>query len=229
MKTAAYSPNRTMWDMLVLVLAALLYLGAPKAMASTYDFYRITGNASQDIGSQLIMDVSAYGNDSVLFTFSNNIGTQSSITDIYFDLGPATGLITSMQVEGDSGIGVWYDNSAHPKNLPGGNTLTPKFQADYGGDSVSFFGFGVVYWGVNTDSEWVSFVGKLGNGQSLDGVLTALANEDFRVGLHVQAIAPDGQSDSYVNNVSPVPLPAAAWLFGSALVGFVMMSNRRKV
>lgn len=28
---------------------------------------------------------------------------------------------------------------------------------------------------------------------------------------------------------SEVPLPAAAWLFGSALVGFIMMSNRRSV
>lgn len=26
-----------------------------------------------------------------------------------------------------------------------------------------------------------------------------------------------------------MPLPAAGWLFGSALVGFVMMANRRKV
>ncbi len=29
--------------------------------------------------------------------------------------------------------------------------------------------------------------------------------------------------------VPAVPLPAAAWLFGSALLGFMMMSNRRKV
>ncbi len=28
---------------------------------------------------------------------------------------------------------------------------------------------------------------------------------------------------------SPVPLPAAAWLFGSALLGFVSLSNRRKI
>ena len=28
---------------------------------------------------------------------------------------------------------------------------------------------------------------------------------------------------------SPVPLPAAAWLFGSALLGFISLSNRRKV
>jgi hypothetical protein len=26
-----------------------------------------------------------------------------------------------------------------------------------------------------------------------------------------------------------VPLPAAAWLFGSALLGFVSLSNRRKI
>jgi hypothetical protein len=26
-----------------------------------------------------------------------------------------------------------------------------------------------------------------------------------------------------------MPLPAAGWLFGSALVGFVMMANRRKI
>jgi hypothetical protein len=29
------------------------------------------------------------------------------------------------------------------------------------------------------------------------------------------------------NEITVVPLPAAIWLFGSTLVGFVMMSNRR--
>jgi deoxycytidylate deaminase len=37
------------------------------------------------------------------------------------------------------------------------------------------------------------------------------------------------QMDITANGVSAVPLPAAAWLFGSALVGFIMMSNRRSV
>lgn len=32
-----------------------------------------------------------------------------------------------------------------------------------------------------------------------------------------------------IEPLSPVPLPAAAWLFGSALLGFVSLSNRRKV
>ena len=35
--------------------------------------------------------------------------------------------------------------------------------------------------------------------------------------------------DNYIASVSPVPIPAAAWLFGTALFGFVAYSRRRKV
>jgi hypothetical protein len=35
--------------------------------------------------------------------------------------------------------------------------------------------------------------------------------------------------DAEGSKVSPVPLPAAAWLFGSALFGFIAISNRRKI
>ena len=34
---------------------------------------------------------------------------------------------------------------------------------------------------------------------------------------------------AYAGEISAVPLPAAAWLFGSALLGFMGWSNRRKV
>lgn len=37
------------------------------------------------------------------------------------------------------------------------------------------------------------------------------------------------ETDNHAYKVSAVPLPAAAWLFGSALLGFVTLSNRRKV
>ena len=33
----------------------------------------------------------------------------------------------------------------------------------------------------------------------------------------------------YEPDIPPVPIPAAFWLFGTALVGFVGMSRRRKV
>ena len=35
--------------------------------------------------------------------------------------------------------------------------------------------------------------------------------------------------DNIVYNTSPIPLPAAFWLFGSALVGFIGISRRRRV
>jgi hypothetical protein len=33
----------------------------------------------------------------------------------------------------------------------------------------------------------------------------------------------------YTNEISPVPVPAAIWLFGTALLGFISMSRRTKV
>ena len=45
---------------------------------------------------------------------------------------------------------------------------------------------------------------------------------------YVLSVASDTASNVH-NQISAVPLPAAAWLFGSALVGFMVMSNRRKV
>jgi hypothetical protein len=55
---------------------------------------------------------------------------------------------------------------------------------------------------------------------------------DFIIGFNDSATV-DADYDDFVVGVkfapSPVPLPAAAWLFGSALFGFMMVSNRRKV
>lgn len=53
-------------------------------------------------------------------------------------------------------------------------------------------------------------------------------------GKDVLKFAATGKSDSLGGNIdnvqlNAVPLPAAAWLFGSALLGFVSLSNRRKM
>jgi hypothetical protein len=54
--------------------------------------------------------------------------------------------------------------------------------------------------------------------------------------INTLKFAATGINDSLGGNIdavsltpSPVPVPAAAWLFGSALLGFVSLSNRRKV
>lgn len=208
----------------VFAVAALGAMALQNASASTYDFARITANSTTNVASQLSMDVSASG-AGALFTFRNNVGTASSITDIYFDDIVAPGnLFTTIQHSSNSGSGVSFGSSATPGNLPGGNLI--NFVADYSNDSDS----PITDKGVNLATEWVSFLGTFASMKDFNGLIAALDSGSFRVGLHVQAIGgPDGNSDSYVNQPNVVPLPAAAWLFGTALFGFITVSNRRKV
>ena len=84
--------------------------------------------------------------------------------------------------------------------------------------------------GVNAANEYVKFLGTLSSGWIFDNVIAGLNNGSLRIGLHVQGI--NGvTSDAFVNKTvpNPVPLPAAAWLFGSSLLGFASFSKRRKV
>jgi hypothetical protein len=220
---------------LVMLVASVAPLS--HATSTTYDFYRITNNSSSSIGnqlgSQLRMTVEQAANGA-LFTFHNDVGIKSSITDIYFD-DMIPKLFQTISMFSDSGGGVSFDSKASPSNLPGGNSMAVKFTADWSGDSDSKSTYGGVKTsgvkenGVNQLGEWVSFFGLWAGSATFGGLMNALNSGDFRVGLHVQAIGTAGTSDSYVNQLNPVPLPAAAWLFGSALVGFVMLSNRRKV
>jgi hypothetical protein len=64
-----------------------------------------------------------------------------------------------------------------------------------------------------------------------DGLIAAHASGHFKVGLQDQSmgLADQSMSYSYVNQPSAVPLSTAAWLFASALLGFVTVANRRKV
>lgn len=224
---------------LVLFIKSLLLLlllnGAvfPYAHAASlaYEFSRVSSNSAEDLGRQLGMLVTEQPGGA-LFTFSNRLGVPASITDIYFDdTQPA--LFSSIAYHSDSGVGVSFDSQAAPANLPGGNLI--GFLASFSGDAnaQSVEGGvatkGVMKNGVNGADEWVSFLGLWTNAGSFDSLIAAFADGHFRVGLHVQAIGQAGRSDSYVNQPSPVPLPAAAWLFASALFGFIVVASRRKV
>lgn len=214
-------------------VGAALLLGGMSAQAASlhYKFDRITGNASESLSQQLGMEVESRAGGA-LFTFRNNLGIASSITDIYFD-DKRGGLFRSIAYSTDSGVGVSFDSQAAPANLPGSKAI--GFSASFSGDSNNrsveqgVVTKGVPANGVNRSGEWVSFLGFWAGAANFDGLLAAIDNGNFRVGLHAQAIGLAGASDSYVNQPSAVPLPAAAWLFASALFGFVVISNRRKL
>ena len=73
-------------------------------------------------------------------------------------------------------------------------------------------------------------LGVAGLNSSFSDVTTALDNNAFRIGLHVQAIGELAGSEAFVNSPekpSQVPLPGAIWLFGSAVLGFAGYNKRR--
>lgn len=201
----------------LLVVAGLVLQSAEAS--STYGFTRITNNASQDVGSQLSMTVTELAGDGAIFSFRNNVGIRSSVAQIYFD--DTQGLLESMDLDSSSGGGVSFVQFASPSNLPGGTPYA--FTADYS--------FGATppppKMGLSAANEWVSFVGYWASANtSFTTLLDAIASGGFRAGLHVISIGESLNSDAYI---SAVPLPAAAWLFGSALIGFITLSNRRRV
>lgn len=204
------------------IVAATLIFTATQANAATYDFFKIGSSANTNIASQLKLDVTQSGTDA-LFKISNNGSVASNIAEIYFDFGTTNFFAVpgGITVHSDSGAGVLMTNGANPNNLPGGNSITPKFVAEDAFDNGNDNSLGVA------PGEWIQFLGTFTNG-NFAALSSALASGNFRVGLHVRSIGTSDGSDAYVNT-SVVPLPAAAWLFGSALIGFVGWSNRRRV
>lgn len=72
-----------------------------------------------------------------------------------------------------------------------------------------------------------SGVGVSVNSSSGDGLMAAVDNKQFKIDSSLQAKSLVGISD--INQPNAVPLSAAAWLFSSALFGFIVVANRRKI
>lgn len=92
-----------------------------------------------------------------------------------------------------------------------------------------------IYFADNTKEQFNSLVesatkvGASVNSSSCDGLLAELASGKFSTNPEAQSKVLGGVSEAFVNQSNAVSLPAAAWLFSSALLGFVVVANRRKV
>ena len=205
---------------------------------SSYIFERVSDNSVYDISSQLSVTVSGYDDggvvdpNKVLFTFWNNFSgitdpIASSVCDIYFDDGA---LLDNMEYVVNSD-GVEFSPGAHPKNFPGANGMTPRFETTKGfsvdSDSpVSRNGIG--------PGEWLGVVFTLQNNITVEDVDRALLAGTFlapdvdpdgplaplnlRIGLHVQGLPDDDESDLYVQHV-PAPGAAIMCMLGLGCVG----------
>lgn len=196
---------------------------ATQSQAVTYGFDCITGNMAGDcsIGeAQLTVDVTDAGSGQVLFTFNNSGPDALSITDVYFDDGSSASISGIASID-NSDPGVDFSLDAAPPDLPGGNSITPAFNATVGLTADS--NPPTQPNGVNP-GESLGILVDLNDGVSYVDLLSDIVSGDLRIGIHVQGYDTGG-SESFINNV---PVPAAVWLFGSGLLGLVGVARRKR-
>ncbi len=221
--------------LLALLVPALL---AVPARADLYSFYGITNNNANDTAvgeAQLFVDVTNPGAGQVSFRFFNIGPADSSICDVYFDDGPLLGIATI-----NNGTDVSFSQGANPRNLPGGNSVSPTFAATAGFSADS--DPPVQPNGVNP-GEQLQITFDLKPNRTFTDVLDDLGTADLRIGIHVQGFTADTSglqilsltnggdddgSESFINNTQAVPVPGAV-LLGLLGLGAAGLWLRRAV
>jgi len=207
-------------------LTVLMFvLAAAPAGADTFGFYNITANDLGDaaIGeAQLFVDVTDNGSDQVLFTFTNTDIEACSIADVYFADGSLLEIATIT-----SSTGVSFSELADPGELPGGNDIDPAFVTTEGFSADS--DAPPSHNGVDNPDEWLGIVFNLQDSQTFEDVLDQLGTGELRIGIHVQGFDNSEGSESFVNNDTPVPIPASVLLLGSGLIGLVGFRRKKRI
>jgi hypothetical protein len=211
------------------VLSIALFNSAA-VVAETYHFLPINPNNNNigsptPVGSQLTVDVTAFGTTGALFTFTNPVGISSSIVDIYFS-DPAPTVFTDYAITNQtSGVDFTLDTLS-PANFPeGGPSFVEVASADAAGSGTN-----EIANGINALNESLTFTALFSTGNTFSSLIAAINAGDFRIALQTRDNTTGGNqsTDRWLNDtpVSEVPLPGAIWLFGSGLMGLVGYKRR---
>lgn len=194
-----------------ILAGAMLVVASAPVQAAVIGFTAITNNSgiSGTLESLFTVDVTDLGGGNVGFDFANNAAT-GVITQVYWDdSGTLTGFANDPVATG-------FTSGANPPDLPSGNTVgfVPNFSA---GADVPPPQNGIL------PGASLSFDFDMAS--NFAAILTALQSGGLRIGIHVQSIGANEDSDSFV---SAVPLPASLPLILSALAFFGFMRTRRR-
>ena len=192
------------------LLCGLFLFAGQQAYANTY-FLNQSNTLADGVNYAQVDVLETAGN--LNFTVTALVPTNWKFSNFYFNLGGSTGAVTLT-------------------GLPSGwNADTDQNVSEFGvfsdgakgkGKSLqSVFSFTAD--GINT----LSFANLLAN------------DEGWIFAAHVQCQSKRNNPCSSVDDetshhiagpdISPIPIPGAIWLFGTALMGFISMSSRRKV
>lgn len=184
---------------LIIIVAMLMAAVPAKAndilTSQTFTFtYSCTNNNPQYFATllaQMSVVVTDEGSNQVSFTFYNNVGLASSITDVYFDDGALLGIASIAQ-----SAGVAFSQNATPGELPGAHGCNPVFvtTAGFSADSDP----PAEPNGVDAAVEWLKITFNLKTGKTFSDVIGQLLSGVLRIGIHVQGL-PNGGSDSFVS------------------------------
>lgn len=215
------------------VLAIAFAIGAllpGRAEAVSYTFTNCFDNNSGQcsaLAPQLKVEVTSAG-EYVDFTFTNEVGISSSITDIYFD---ADGFLTDMTIQAES-TGVDFEPGTSPAEPPGGNTAIPPFEVTH--SLLTGATAPPSQNGIDSDSEFLTVRFKL-DGVSFDQIIAALeagpnTANGIRIAAHVQGIG--NESDTFIcctpGDDFSAPEPAMMALFGLGLFVVAARARRRR-
>jgi hypothetical protein len=214
--------------------AGTLVLLASSVFASTdYKFLCVSAFGGDNnsgicttLANQFNVNVNSNAAGTVDFKFTNAVGIQSSISEIYFDFDSS--LMNTASIF--SQVGTDFTLGANPPNLPGGNNPNILFSADEAVDAV-----GNPSKGIDTAADSTTIRFNLGAGKTLADINSALAAGTFRMGLHVRAIGcpagvtgcKKGESDSFVTT-GVVPEPTTYAALAAAVAGTLAIARRRR-
>jgi hypothetical protein len=188
--------------------AAVVLVGlAQAAHANVYGFQGITLNDAGNVAigaSQLRLDVTSPNASQVLFTFHDIGPGTSDIKQVFFEKGVLSSLVS---ISSSAGVSFSQD-LPKPGNLPGGNSLSPKFAEAFSASAASPAPTNGVNNTLN-DSETVVLLFNLAAGKTFSDVLTDLGDSGMRVGVHVIAYG-NGGSESFINGPDIISMPDAA-------------------
>lgn len=153
----------------------------------------------------------------------SNVGLVDAefVSGFYFNVGngiDATGLAFN-HVSGDSYMALHTDNPATNSGTlkaDGDGYFDIRFQYDTSAGSTFGFGEESVYkiTGTGLDALDFAFLSAPGGGTG-----------SWAAAAHVQGIGAGAGGSGWIG--APVPVPAAAWLFGSGLIGLVGVARRK--